>query len=404
MLSWRKAQLSPKSAAIGATMTSAPRLKVLMISQRFPPHRLAGAELQALGLAKALRTLGVEPRVMTTAFRRGLPASEMIDGIPVLRVGFPAGPALKTVQTVSTAIRVWLDHRKHDLVHCHCLSAASLGALFSASRSRTPTLLVPSLGGSDGELDKLRRSPSWLAAKHLICAASRVGVLDSEIACELSDAGISADRQVVVRNGIDLANFSPIDRQARDALRRRLGLPDRLTALFLGQLVERKGVKELLEAWAGVHRDFPEAELLIAGSGNLEPEVRKAATRAENRICYLGERQDVNDLFRCADVAVLPSKNESFGCTFIEALASGTPLIAGHTGIAATLPIDGKAGFVIDTVTPAAIREKLIAMFTNAERRTCFAAAGPALVSDYRFENVASQYLQLYQEMIAHER
>ena len=208
----------------------------------------------------------------------------------------------------------------------------SFGALYSASRRRIPTLLVPSLGGSDGELEKLRQSPFWPAAKRLASTASRVGVLDPAIGYELADAGVNKDRQVAVRNGIDLANFHPIDSRARAQLRRRLGLPDRLTAVFVGQLAKRKGLVELLEAWPGVRRDYPDAELLVVGSGSLETEIRKAAARLDSGIRYLGERQDVSDLFRCADIAVLPSKNESLGCSFVEALASGTPLIAGRTG------------------------------------------------------------------------
>lgn len=374
-----------------------------MISQRFPPHRLAGGELQALALSQQLQALGQHVRVLTTAFAAGMPSTERVDGIEVDRVGLPAGPLLKLSQFVSTYRYVLRHGHSFHIVHAHCLSASSLGAILAASKLGLHTLLQPTLGGDDGELSKLLRSPVWPLALAVIRRADRIGMLQPEIRSEFIAVGVPPDRLVPLDNGIDLGRFHPAKMQQRLQLREQLNLPQGPLAVFVGQLLPRKGLVELLEAWRSVKRQFGTAHLVIAGSGELESRVRRAALDTASGMLFLGDRQDVEILFRCADVAVLPSRNESFGCTFVEAMASGTPVILGNTGVAALLPIHEAAGWVLDRVRPDEIACRIIDMFSDPGRRRVFAERAPDLVQRYRFERVARQYLSLYEEMLNHD-
>ncbi|HKY05275.1 MAG TPA: glycosyltransferase family 4 protein, partial [Blastocatellia bacterium] len=277
-----------------------PRLRVLMISQRMPPH-IAGAELQALGLSRALIRLGVDVRIATTRFSSGLRAHEIIEGVevrrlPVLRANpddSPDGPlAAKASIFASAASYVATHRRDYDIVHGHCLSTASIGAAMGARIARRPVLIKPSLGGADGEISKIVGSPFAKLATGLLRGVDRFAVLDSGIAQELAELGVRRDRLTSVPNGLDLERFKPATCEERKQIRARLNLPSGQIALFVGQIIRRKGVDRLLEAWRDVVASVDDAWLIFVGEGELSQAVREQAALPGSRILYFGVRRD----------------------------------------------------------------------------------------------------------------
>lgn len=114
--------------------------------------------------------------------------------------------------------------------------------------------------------------------------------------------------------------------------------------LFVGQLIERKGVDLLLEAWHGV-----EGELVLAGDGVLRPLVEAAAAR-DSRICYVGHAAgaELEQLYAWADVLVLPSRYEVWGLVVNEALDRGLVVVATDAvGAVDDLVVDGVNGTVV---------------------------------------------------------
>ena len=117
--------------------------------------------------------------------------------------------------------------------------------------------------------------------------------------------------------------------------------------LFLANLEERKGIHVLLDAFARVAPDFPEARLLVAGVGAEQDAVRRrvAQSPALDRVELLGrvERERVAAVMRACDVYCLPSYGEPYGMTALEAMACGRALVVTAAGGLGHLAPDGGA-------------------------------------------------------------
>ncbi len=388
-------------------------VRVLMVSQRLFPY-IAGAEQQALGLARALTRAGADVRIVTTRFADGLSARESIDGVGVERISVPFGRSAsaagvgfhcaKVAQILAMARAVASRARSCDLVHSHCLSASSLGSVLGAGLAGVPVLVKPSLGGSDGELRKLLDSPARGLLKAILRRVDRFAVMSDEIAGELQAIGVKAERCASVENGIDLERFSPASEEERTALRARLGLPDGPVALFVGQYVPRKGVRELLEAWQMVRDRVPNATLAFAGHGIEQPVIDSAVREVLSRVVDLGSRSDVVDVIRASDLLVLPTRNESFGNVIIEALACGLPVISGRTGVASRIALDGTAGRYVDPEAPSTIADALVEFLADRARTKELAGHARDLVRRFDFDLIAKAYLGVYEDIRAEAR
>ena len=324
-------------------------LRVLMVAQRFPPYHFAGAELQALALSRALQRRGHAVSVLTTRFRGDQPLGDQrVEGVPVFRVATVSGALLKPTQLLSMASHVVARARGVDIVHGHALSSATLGALAAALAVKRPVVLKQSLGGAEGDLARVRGSRAARPLLELMRRADAFIALRSCIADELVAAGMPAQRIHLLANGVDLTRFCPPDtREERVRERAQLGLPAGPLALFVGQLVARKGIASLLRAWRSLQRHEPDAWLVVVGKGTDEELVTRAAADGA-RLRFVGLRADVPRLMRVADVLVLPSRNEGCPNVALEALASGLPLVVGRHTLPADLTLAVDCGRVVD--------------------------------------------------------
>jgi hypothetical protein len=151
--------------------------------------------------------------------------------------------------------------------------------------------------------------------------------------------------------------------------RKRPGQP--LLYLFVGRLIERKGIDVLLDAF----REVDGGELWIAGDGPLRHLVETAA-REDERVRLLGHADppELERLYRRADVLVLPSYYDVWGLVVNEAQAHGLPVIAtDEVGAAADLIDDGVNGFVVPTGSSPALARAMneVAGWTENDRSRC---------------------------------
>jgi phosphatidylinositol alpha-1,6-mannosyltransferase len=152
--------------------------------------------------------------------------------------------------------------------------------------------------------------------------------------------GFDGDRIAVVHPEVDTRRFHPpLRAEDKRAIRHRLGLPqDEILTLFVGRLVERKGLADLFGALALV----PNARLIVAGAGDASA-LRERARGAgvTDRVHFAGSPDDeeLPVWYRAADIFVAPSVHdtvtgevEGFGIVFLEAQASGLPVLATRAG------------------------------------------------------------------------
>jgi glycosyltransferase involved in cell wall biosynthesis len=219
-----------------------------------------------------------------------------------------------------------LRARRVDVVHAHWLIPQGLiAALLRRFTHRASRFLVTSHGADMFAL----RGGGWDRAKRwVVSQAAAVTVVSATMCDELRHIGANVDKLVVQSMGVDLIErFTPDATQVRSAG----------DILFVGRLVEKKGLKYLLDAMPAVLVAFPDARLTIAGFGPLEPELREQAKRLklEANVQFVGAvpQDQLPVLYRQAALFVAPfvqapsGDQEGLGLVCVEAAGCGCPLV-----------------------------------------------------------------------------
>ena len=215
--------------------------------------------------------------------------------------------------------------------------------------------------------------------------------------------GATAGQVQVIPCGVDLVRFVPQDRrQARE----KLGLKqDTPVLLYVGRLDPFKGPDVLLQAAAMMQED---AQVLIVGgklTGDEELEqLRDLARklRISRRVHFMGARpqHELPAIYSAADVTVVPSYHESFGLAAVESLACGTPVVATRAGGLTTVVRDGETGYLVRRC-PGFFAEKLDNLLQNPVVLSQMRAAARPSVLQYSWKQVASQVLDVYEDVIS---
>ena len=236
-------------------------------------------------------------------------------------------------------LATWRQLRRRDLevVHAHWLIPQGLVAVVAQmARRRKRPLLVTSHGADLFALD----SPALRVLKRLVATrATAITVVSEAMRAKAGSIGIDESRISIQPMGVDLDRFSPQPAVARS----RSGL------LFVGRLVEKKGVRYLLDAMPSILAEVPDASLAIAGFGPEEGALREQARRLGlgDHVQFLGAvpQQDLPDLYRSAAALVAPfveardGDQEGLGLVMVEALGCGCPVVT--TSIAAVKDVFG---------------------------------------------------------------
>ena len=169
---------------------------------------------------------------------------------------------------------------------------------------------------------------------------------------------VEPGRISVIHDGIDLEKW--IDRPPSDLSGMGIG-PQHKVILSTARLHHQKGITHLIASARSIAQRFPDARFVVAGEGPLKDELQEEIHRADlDEIFFLaGWRDDVPNLLSRADIYVLPSLYEGLPNAVIEAMASGTPVIA--TAVAGTPEIieKGRSGWLVPPGDPSALAAAL---------------------------------------------
>jgi glycosyltransferase involved in cell wall biosynthesis len=174
--------------------------------------------------------------------------------------------------------------------------------------------------------------------------------------------------------------------------------------VFLGQLVERKGIKVLIRAMALMKVD---ADLLLVGGDWNDPgyprQVRDLIRKLEltDRVHIENHRPDVLAIFRRCDAFVLPSLSEARARSIIEAMSVGLPVVSTRVGGIPTLVEDAVTGLLVPPSDSEALAAALDCIAASSGLRTQFGDAGRARATEEcQPQRTARRFLQLYQHLI----
>ncbi|MDH6279628.1 glycosyltransferase family 4 protein [Prescottella agglutinans] len=187
-------------------------------------------------------------------------------------------------------------------------------------------------------------------------------------------------------SGVDTDVFRP-DPAARAELRARYGLGDRPTILCLSRLVPRKGQDQLIRALPAIRRSIDGAVLVIVGGGPYAERLH-----ALSHECGVGDHvvftggvpaAELAAHHTIADVFAMPCRTrgagldvEGLGIVYLEASATGVPVIAGRSGGAPETVVEHETGLVVDGTSVEDVAQSVISVLSDRERAAAMGAAG----------------------------
>jgi glycosyltransferase involved in cell wall biosynthesis len=180
----------------------------------------------------------------------------------------------------------------------------------------------------------------------------------------LTKEGVDEKKIKVIRLGVDLNRFKP-----------KITKKNHLTILFVGRLVEEKGIIDLYQVFVNVKKEFDQIKLKIVGDGLLKKQLIKLIRKnhLEKDITITSSNyQNMPKIYQSADIIVLPSKTtktweEQYGMVLVEAMASGLPIIAYRSG--AIEEIVGNVAILVDEGEVNNLKKQLLLLINNQNLR-----------------------------------
>lgn len=293
-----------------------------------------------------------------------------------------------------------LRREPFDLIHAHWIIPQGLTAVIARFITGRKIPLVCTSHG--GDLYALRgRFFRWLK-RIVINKSSALTVVSRAMRDIVVGMGTASEKVHVISMGVDLKHLFTPDPAVE---RSDHGL------LFVGRLVEKKGVAVLLKAMPAVLAAFPETRLTIAGSGPLEAELHTLVKELHisDAVDFPGmiSQSQLPDLYRQAAIAVFPfivaqsGDQEGFGLVQVEAMGCGCPVISGDLPSVHDIMIHGESGLLVPPQSQQKLEQAIITMLDNSELRTRMAlAARGRVMQRFDWRIVADNYSTLYRNML----
>lgn len=227
-----------------------------------------------------------------------------------------------------------------------------------------------------------------------------------------------ADRRkiAIASPGVDLQHFRPMPAELAKS---RIGLPpEKNMLLFVGRIEPLKAVDTIIHALDVIRQNRPQLlenlTFKIIGGDPADPNDAEMARlrqmvaelQLEPFVEFLGakDQSQLPYYYAAAMVVVMPSDYESFGMVALEAMASGTPVIASEVGGLAFLVRDGHTGFLVPVRDPHTLAKRVTWMLQHPEEQQQMRQAAADLAQQYAWSEVASQLLTIFEEVLAERR
>ena len=293
-----------------------------------------------------------------------------------------------------------LRNQRFDLIHAHWLIPQGfIAALSLLMTGKKIPLLCTSHGGDLFALKGkgLQRLKRWVMHK-----SAALTVVSHAMKKTVVAMGIDPDKVEVIPMGVDLKGLftpDPCVQRKTDEL------------LFVGRLVEVKGLQILLEAMTKVIARHPNIHLIVAGAGPLESELRTSAKKLDiaDHVDFRGMvmQSKLPTLYRQATIAVFPfvvtksGVQEGFGLVVVEAMGCGCPIIAGDLPAIHDTVVHKENGLLFESGNSQALADAIIRMLADPDLCAKLAGEGRRrVVQKFDWEIVAEKYGKIYQRLM----
>lgn len=356
---------------------------------------LYGAERWILALARNLvgRDIVCDLAVTVESAAQDL---QIIDHYPAA-----AGEVLRLPMTgafdprVVVALARLLRERRVDIVHTHGYKSYLIG-LSAARLAGVATVATPHGFGFVRDI----RSRLYTAAGNLALRRHHaVAPLSEELYRDVLRYGVSESRTTLIQNGVDLDEVQAV----RDAGTRTANLPAGRRVGYIGQLIARKRIDLMIDAFDLLWRSASDTHLVLVGDGAERAVLEARANALEGRanVHFLGFREDRLDVLAQLDAFVMTSESEGIPRCLMEAMGMGVPIVAFGTAGVDALVHDGVTGALVAHGDVQAMAGRLRAVLEDpALSQRLRAAAAQRVEREFSARRMADDYERLFREVV----
>ena len=356
------------------------------------PHFSGAKKEEVINGVRIFRFQYFFTRRQTLCYQGGMLANIKKNKLNIILLPFFAFFHLLAIYQVIKKVRP-------QIIHAHWLMPQGAFALLYKKISRQKFKIICTSHGID--VFSLRGRFFTCAKKWLIKNLDGLSAVSQALKNELI-RNYKADKVKVIHNAVNTQKFNA-------GLNYKIKNGPRL--IFVGRLVEKKGVEYIIKAMPKIIKSFPACRLKIAGDGPEKEKLQKLnrALNSKNNIKFLGSvpHDNIPAYLSASDIFIGPSivaKNqdtEGFGMVFIEAMACGLPIVATAVGGISDIIKDNKNGFIVKEKNEGAIASAIIKLLHDESLRERLGQAGRITVEEkFTWESITSKYYEAYLEVL----
>lgn len=283
-----------------------------------------------------------------------------------------------------------------SVTHAHYVFPSGLLSLLLKRLFHIPYVVTAHGGDIERMAKKSAKIHHW--TKQILENSAHVIAVGPVLAEQIEqDFGIPKEKISVFSMGVNREVFKPAN---KIEIRRELHLPEeRFIFLFVGNVIKQKGIEELLQAFQMVKKKVNRpVELVLVGSRRDTDFINSLEHFIDDDVKFVDpvQQQELVKYFQASDVFVLPSHLEGFGLVALEALATGTPVIASHVGGLVSLLGNGAGKLVPPQEVSPLVEEMLNAMNTPLENYQDQQAI-ESILQVHDEKNITAQVISIYE-------
>ncbi|MFH1957604.1 MAG: glycosyltransferase family 4 protein [bacterium] len=387
-------------------------IKVCMFVSRFLPQ-YSGAAIQCYSLLRELKKRKVEAFVISFSNDRKEPKYS-IDGISVETIFVNQKGTIKDKikEMIKIFLTIYRNRSKIDILHIHCLSLSSLLAGFILRKRIIQKL---TLMGED-DIVTIKKHKLGIIKLLLMSKVNQIVSVSPALTDTLRNSKYFHNYDEVP-NGVNTKIFRPVkNKYEKFEYREKLLLPvNAKIALFMGAIIDRKGIDVLIEAWNKVSLKYgKQLQLLLVGpeyiEGNSEFSVsfnRKlhktiSCLKLESKIKFVGEVKNPEKYLMCSDVFLFPSRREGLPNVLLEAMSCGLPCVVSRIPQITDHIIDhGLNGYLCEQEDIESMAGNILKLFMDKELFVKIGAAARKTIENrYDIANIADTYKGMYRNLL----
>jgi glycosyltransferase involved in cell wall biosynthesis len=378
-------------------------LKILMLSDYFPPHIGGGVEKAVYELSRRLAGKGIEV-VVVTLNTEGAEGFEVIEGIRVYRcmtlnLTGAIGAQLSISPSVPFRIVDVCRSEKPDIVHANnrffftTLCATALKRLIN--RPLVTTFHLGPVSFERGSLNAATRAYEGTACKLIVGLSDKIIAVSKAVRDQALLLGAEPGTVAVIPNGVDLCEFKPGGEGP-------LMGPKRIACV--GRLVPNKGTQFLVEAAPLILASHPDVEFVIVGEGPLKEHLVHMAERlgVRHAFQFRGTVHSVADVLRGCYLLVRPSLTEGMPLTVLEAMACGLPVVASRVSGTPEVVLDGETGLLVEAGNVGQLAQAIKRLLGDESYAMKIGQNALRLVkAHYSWDNTAELTRKVYEDVLS---